>query len=151
MALAFSREERRTKGTGPGPASVLTNRTGSGIMQGMVNLAPAVDVPVLVDEEQFARLSGMAAELVAKAVAQGSMFYVARDGSAQYPSLFADPRIDQRHVKAVCRRLGDLPGGSKWQFFTTPKGSLGGITPLDSVQLGMREKVLRAAEGFAER
>jgi hypothetical protein len=136
---------------GPGPASVLTNRTGSGIMQGMVNLAPAVDVPCLVDEEEFARLSGMAAKLVAKAVAEGSMFYVARDGRAQYPSFFADPRIDQRHVKAVCRRLGDLPGGSKWQFFTTPKGSLGGITPLDALQRGMREKVQRAAEGFAER
>lgn len=117
----------------------------------MTNLAPFVDVPCLVDEEEFARLSGMPAEVVAKAVAEGSMFYVVRDGRAQYPSFFADPRINQRHVMAVCRRLVALPDGSKWQFFTTPKGSLGAITPLDALQRGMREKVFRAAEGFAER
>lgn len=36
------------------------------------------------------------------------------------------------------RRLGDLPGGSKWQFFVTTKASLAGRTPL-------------AADGFIER
>ena len=28
----------------------------------------------------------------------------------------------------------ELPGWSKWQFFTTPKASLGGRTPLDALK-----------------
>jgi hypothetical protein len=117
----------------------------------MANLAPSAEVPCLIDQDEFARTSGMPARLLLKAVADGSMFSVICDGRTLYPSFFADPKIDQRRVKAVCRKLGDLQGGSKWQFFATPKASLGGITPIDALQRGMREKVLRAAEGFAER
>lgn len=117
----------------------------------MAILTPSADMPYLVDEEEFARSSGVTADVVAQEVAKGSMFRVVRDGRALYPSFFVDPRIDQRHVKAVCRKLGDLPGGSKWQFFTTPKGSLGGLTPLQSLLQGDVSMVKRSAEGFRER
>ncbi len=93
----------------------------------------------------------MSAELTEKAVSEGGLFRVFVDGQARYPSFFADRRFDQQSLKAVCRKLGDLPGRSKWQFFITRKASLGGITPLVALQQGMRKRVLIAAEGFAQR
>jgi hypothetical protein len=129
----------------------VTTVTRCGIMCGMANVAQPFEAPYLVDEEEFARISRMPAGLAERAVAEGSMFCVVRGARVLYPSFFADPRFDQRHLRAVCRRLGNLPGGSKWQFFTTRKGSLGGITPLHALFQGMQQKILNAAEGFAER
>lgn len=130
---------------------MVTTVTRCGIICGMPNLAQPFEAPYLVDEGEFVRISRMPTELVEKAVAEGSMFCVVRNARAMYPSFFADPSFDQRHVRAVCQRLGNLPGGSKWQFFTAPKGSLGGITPLHALFQGMWKKTVNAAEGFAER
>ncbi|MEM5300181.1 hypothetical protein VSR82_39070 [Burkholderia sp. JPY481] len=66
----------------------------------------------------------------------------------------------------MSRALKELPGASKWAFFTNPRRSLGGLTPLEviggkqpkckqgggstpleKVNLSM---VLRAAAGYAE-
>jgi hypothetical protein len=49
----------------------------------------------------------------------------------------------------MAKRLGKLPGWSKWQFFTTRKGSLGGATPLDALKRGQFDDVEAAAEAFA--
>lgn len=71
-------------------------------------------------------------------------------GDYYYPAFFADPRHDRPVLKKVCKALGDLPGGSKWDFFTTQKISLGNKTPLDALAKGKLEAVLTAAVGFAE-
>ena len=102
------------------------------------------DVPRLVGEAEFMQSLNWSERSLAKAVADGSVFVMRQGGLDVYPSFFADPRFDQRHLKVICRRLGDLPGGSKWQFFTTPKGSLGGITPLVTLQRGMRAALVGA-------
>jgi len=72
-------------------------------------------------------------------------------GKRLFPAFYADQRYDRRLLWAVTKRLGDIPGGSKLQFFQTPKGSLGGLTPLEALHLGKIREVNVAAEGFAGR
>jgi len=65
-------------------------------------------------------------------LAAGSIFYV--DGGRNeryYPAFFADASLDTKAVRKVTKALGDLPGASKWLFFTSPRESLGGLTPLE--------------------
>jgi len=65
-------------------------------------------------------------------LAAGSIFYV--DGGRNeryYPAFFADAALDTKAVRKVTKALGDVPGASKWLFFTSPRESLGGLTPLE--------------------
>ncbi|QEI07716.1 hypothetical protein FXN63_19130 [Pigmentiphaga aceris] len=65
-------------------------------------------------------------------LAAGSIFYV--DGGRNeryYPAFFADATLDTKAVRKVTKALGNLPGASKWLFFTSPRESLGDLTPLD--------------------
>src|SRR4051812_25966083 len=86
-----------------------------------------------------------------KAVSEGSTLYVIHEGRALYQNFVADLKVDQRDLRTCCQRSGDRPDGSKWQFFPTTKASLEGITALIALKRRMRERVLKAAEGFAER
>lgn len=67
-----------------------------------------------------------------------------------FPTFYADPAYDRRHLEEVTKILGDLPGGSKLQFFLTRKGSLGGVTPLQALADGRFCKVKDIAAAFAE-
>jgi hypothetical protein len=85
-------------------------------------------------------------------LAAGSIFYV--DGGRNeryYPAFFTDPALDTKAVRKVTKALGDLPGASKWMFFTSARESLGGLTPLDV--LAGKRPVAKAgyAEGELER
>ena len=53
----------------------------------------------------------------------------------------------------VCIRkaLADLPVGSRLMFYTTGKGSLGGLTPPQALRAGKLAKVKQTAEGYLER
>jgi hypothetical protein len=65
-------------------------------------------------------------------LAAGNIFYV--DGGRNeryYPAFFADADLDTKAVRKVTKALGELPGASKWLFFTSPRESLGGLTPLE--------------------
>ena len=80
-------------------------------------------------------------------LAAGNIFYV--DGGRNeryYPAFFADAALDTKAVRKVTKALGDLPGASKWLFFTSPRESLGGLTPLD-VLAGKRPA---AKAGYAD-
>lgn len=68
-----------------------------------------------------------------------------------FPRFYIERRYNRRQLESVCKVLGNLPGRSKFQFFTTPKGSLGGRTPLEALAGGDVALVRRAALGFAER
>lgn len=74
-----------------------------------------------------------------------------RESARPYPSFYLDSRVDRRKLERVSKALGALPGWEKWRFFTTPKGSLAGLTPLDALKNGKYAEVLTAAAGFAER
>jgi hypothetical protein len=72
-------------------------------------------------------------------------------GTRMYPAFFASSSYDRDTLFAVSKALGDLPGLSKWQFFTQPKTSLGRKAPLEALTNGEVEAVLRGAKAFVER
>ncbi|MGZ3237640.1 MAG: hypothetical protein ACXU8A_09725 [Burkholderiaceae bacterium] len=86
---------------------------------------------------------------ISKATVSNRIFAVsAPTGELYYPAFFAEEEIDRRNLEKVCKILGDLPGGSKLQFFMTPKTSLGGKTPLEALRKGHVDDVLVSAAGF---
>lgn len=109
------------------------------------------ETDALVDVVEFARRLGISPERVCELVAQHRLISLERDGRSLYPAFFANPTANIRRLEAVCRRLGALPGGSKWQFFTTPKASLAGRTLLTALRDGDVPAVEVAAYGFKER
>lgn len=91
-------------------------------------------------------------QAVSKALKAGRVFALeCGGGRLLYPAFYADGKVSRRDLETVTRALGDIPASSKWQFFTTPKASLNGVTPLQALQQGDRQAVLITAAGFVER
>ena len=67
-----------------------------------------------------------------------------------FPTFFGIPAYDREQMQTVTKILGDLPGGSKLQFFVTRKGSLGGLTPLQALAAGRFSKVIDIAAAFSQ-
>jgi hypothetical protein len=105
----------------------------------------------LIDEAQFAALVGWSAARIDQALASNSIFSVSVEGARYFPRFLADSSKSGRHLNAVCRLLGELSGPSKLQFFSTPKASLGGATPLEALLQRRYAEVKAAAEGFVGR
>lgn len=106
---------------------------------------------LLVDRAKFlaeARLSDLQLD---QALQAKRLFAVELQEQEYLPDFFLDERYERHQLQAICKLLGDLPGGSKLQFFTTPKGSLSGQTPLDALMDRKAAAVRRTAQGFAER
>jgi hypothetical protein len=55
------------------------------------------------------------------------------DSEKFFPRFFADPRYKRKHLQGVSRQLGHLPGGAKYQFFVSRKGSLDSQTMLEAL------------------
>ncbi|MCA8242110.1 MULTISPECIES: hypothetical protein [Burkholderia] len=94
---------------------------------------------------------GMTRQALSKAVASGRIFTVDVGAAQYYPAFYLTGDIDRKTLGRVTQCLGGLPGWSKWQFFTTPKASLGNVTPLVALSRGKVDEVERAATAFAER
>lgn len=109
------------------------------------------DAVTLISTQEFAIRLGWSAGRVNRALASRSIFAMETDGVRQIPAFLADPRFNGSQIRAVCGILGELPGGSKLQFFASPKASLGGSTPLDLLAEGKFSVVKAAARGFIER
>lgn len=105
----------------------------------------------LVTPIEFQDLMGWATrQAVWKAAESHRVFYLSYKAERYFPTFYADPAYDRKHLEAVTKVLGDLPGGSKLQFFLTRKGSLGGDTPLQALAAGRVAKVKDVAAAFAE-
>lgn len=105
----------------------------------------------LVVPGAFQELMGWATrQAVWKAAAGHRVFYLTHNTERYFPRFYGDPTYDRKHLEAVTKLLGDLPGGSKLQFFLTRKGSLGGETPLQALAAGRVAKVRDVAAAFAE-
>ncbi|RQT55880.1 hypothetical protein [Burkholderia cepacia] len=94
---------------------------------------------------------GMTRQALSKAVVSGRIFAVDVGAAQYYPAFYLTGDIDRKTLGKVTQCLGALPGWSKWQFFTTPKASLGNVTPLKALSQGKLAEVERAAAAFAER
>ncbi|NHZ32140.1 hypothetical protein [Massilia rubra] len=91
-------------------------------------------------------------QAVSKALKAGRMFALECGGGRfLYPAFYSDETMSRRDLETVTRALGDIPASSKWQFFTTPKASLSGLTALQALQQGELRAVLITAAGFMER
>lgn len=100
----------------------------------------------------FQEKLGISKQAISKAVKENRLFVVmGPSGENFYPAFFSEEKYDRRTLEKVSKTLGSLPGGSKWQFFTTPKGSLDGRTPLEALATGKIDAVMVAASGFVER
>jgi hypothetical protein len=69
-------------------------------------------------------------------------------GVQMYPAFFADPRQDRKQLEKVSKMLGDMPGSLKWDFFMSPRFSVGGVSPLEALAKGKFEDVLSVAFAF---
>ncbi|MDP3457042.1 hypothetical protein [Methyloversatilis sp.] len=99
----------------------------------------------------FAKRTGRSVAEVATDLAERRLFCIDFESVAYVPVFLGDPTLQRSGVGAVVTALADLPSETKSKFFTTPKGSLGGQTPVEALKNGRLTAVLRAAEGFAER
>ena len=114
-------------------------------------LQALVKKSALLPSVQFAARMSFSKQALSKALTAHRLFYLEVTGTRYFPAFFADHRYERRQLERVSRALGELPGSAKWQFFVRPKGSLGGLAPLDALAKGQYSAVRNAAESFAQR
>jgi hypothetical protein len=86
----------------------------------------------LLELAQFHERSGLSRRAIHHQINSGSLFTVdGPEGVSYYPAFFADWKYDRGVVRRVARALKGLAGGSKWIFFTSPRLSLDGPSPLE--------------------
>ena len=114
---------------------------------------------------EFQRRMGWSAEDVKLAELARRVFALESDNGKAYPAFYSDPRYALEQLEAITTALGSLPGGSKWIFFTTPKGSLAtpgrltkngraqgtARTPLQALAQGDFEQTRHTAVAHSER
>ena len=111
-----------------------------------------IDPSLLLGEDEFMRQMGWGPQDLATAEAGNRVFHMVAAGAPKYPAFYVHfEAAGRRQLAAVCQLLGNLPGGSKWQFFTNGKGSLSGLTPVEALRQGKLPRVKDCARAFAER
>ncbi|MDM0030393.1 hypothetical protein [Variovorax saccharolyticus] len=105
----------------------------------------------LRDSQAFQEMMGWSTrQALSKAVQSNRVFYLTHKSERYFPAFYGDSAYERSHLETVSKILGDLPGGSKLQFFLTPKRSLDGQTPLQALAAGRYSKVKDLASAFAE-
>lgn len=107
---------------------------------------------VLLDAVALCERMGIGHDSLKDAVRETRLFYLEGSlGARWYPSFFAYQLPIRQRIEQVSVRLGALRGDAKWVFFTRPKHSLSGLTPLRALELGDLACVLRCASQYRER
>jgi hypothetical protein len=119
--------------------------------RGLVVREVLVAHKVVLPSGEFSAALNISRQALSKAVQAGRLFALEVGGENYYPSFYLDSEVDRRKLERVSKALGALAGWEKWRFFTTPKGSLAGLTPIDALKKGKYAEVLTAAAGFTER
>src|SRR5690606_10148163 len=108
----------------------------------------------LVSKAELAARLGVEPSELDEAVGEERMFFIevgsSASGEPYFPAFYAHPALHRSDLERVCKAMADLKGGSKWQFFVNPRGSLAGLSPLEALQEGRVDEVERAALAFAE-
>lgn len=84
-------------------------------------------------------------QAVSAATRAGRFFTVDVEGRAHYPAFLTDGGVDRNVLEAVAKLLGQLPGWTKYDFFVSSRGSLGGLSALEALRRGKIEQVERIA------
>jgi hypothetical protein len=105
----------------------------------------------LISGDELALRLGINEEALSAARESGQLFFLCSPTGARfYPSFFADDRYDPSALSGISQALRELPGASKYYFFTTKSHTLG-TTPLEALAEGRLAMVLDLAVGFYER
>jgi hypothetical protein len=104
----------------------------------------------LLDSTQLRESLQITKQAVSAATSANRLFTVEVDGQAYYPAFFADGNVDRSVVERVSRMLGKLPGWTKWDFFVSPRGSLGDLSALEALGKGKVDLVEKIARAFHE-
>lgn len=104
----------------------------------------------LVDADAFCTLSAMHPSELELGLKENRFFQIEVYGKSYFPSFYFDPGFRRSEIESISKLLSCLDGSVKWQFFTTPKLTLGGATPLEALVKGKIQEVALAARGFAE-
>jgi hypothetical protein len=119
-------------------------------VHGSPALLKSIKMQELLDAGNFTKRLNWTRQALSKALRANRVFFLEVRGGRYFPAFFTDPRHERRHLESVSRMLGDVPGGGKWLFFTTPKGSLSGLTPIQALDKGLLVAVKAAAERFTQ-
>jgi hypothetical protein len=147
--VAAASQQETAKDAGPGPA-------GSDFMADLRSKESQrrrddIAAGRLLGSADMRERLGISRQALSAAVRAQRLFVLAGpSGDFLYPAFFADARHDRAVLERVSRALGSLPGGAKWEFFTTPRLSLGKRTPLQALAKGQVDEVLAAAAAFAD-
>ena len=147
LLSAFSEISEASTALGRSDTGVLANLNAEALEERQRQLAKGE----LLTSGQLCEALRFSRQALSKAVRDWRMFFVNGPANTQlYPAFFSNPDI-RSDLETISKELRDLDGARKWQFFTTPKQSLSGKTPLQAIAGGERNAVLRAADGFRER
>jgi len=106
----------------------------------------------LIEAKELASRLGITVQAISQALKARRLFDLDCGGGKRlYPAFYADPESDRATLGEITRLLGDIPASAKWQFFSTPKQSLNGRTPLQALKDGDVAKVQTSVRGFLER
>lgn len=105
----------------------------------------------LLPEAQMAVRLGMTPTALVDTCRRYRLFAVDVENCAYYPAFLADPEIDRADLGDVIERLAGVSGWGMYVFFTTPKSSLAGQTPLAALRAGQKTEAELAAVGAATR
>lgn len=141
----------------PGLSNTESNEANSAFMEKMRNESAAAMIKRIAAKDLLTLTDmqgalGLRRQSISAAVKSGRFFTLeAPSGEVYYPAFYADPELDRKSVEKVSKALGDIPGASKYQFFTNKSIALGSQTPLEALKKGRLADVLVTAAGFAER
>lgn len=135
----------------PGHTAAAEASSALGIQAAEAAMSRRLSQGELLPSAEYVARRGISRQALSKALAAQRVFYVEVGGQRCVPAFFLDAQLERRQLEAVCKALGELPGPAKLQFFTTPKASLEGRTPLQALAQGLASRVRVAAAGFAQR
>lgn len=105
----------------------------------------------LLPVSAFAERTGRTVADVEADLAERRLFSITFESVAHIPNFLCEPVLQHTGIDVVVTALSDLRGETKWEFFSNPRISLDGLTPIEALRGGRLEAVLRAAAGFAAR
>jgi hypothetical protein len=103
----------------------------------------------LLDTSAMTEALGMSRQALNKAVRERRILSVEVDATPYYPAFYAARDLDRKVLEKVTRKLADLPGWTKLDFFTSANGALGGLSPLDALRQGLVSPAVELAEAYA--
>lgn len=97
----------------------------------------------LITEDEFRKKLGVNRKWAAEALNANRLFSMQTpSGETVYPAFYGDPTYERQALEQVCKKLGNLSGSAKYDFFTRKSLCLDILTPLEALRKGMLTKVL---------